>query len=520
MERHIYGLLKEIGEDPDREGLKKTPSRVARALTEITAGYRMDIDKILNGAFFRVGYKEMVIVKDISFHSLCVPSKQLVNAVGGAKPARNIRTGDELWTLEKGRLVKTSVESAAMRKTRDIVEISTEKGRFKLTPDHPVMCEGEWKEAGELNPGDKIEWTPPKSLCREQYEATPGYPLGYFLGAVGSDGSVQDGRRIALIVKKRQFAEKFAAMSRQAFPGLKPRIESINVPSGFLKAQIPMSRVRIVSSGIGKKVCRWFSISEQGSGSKTRSFRFPQVVTSSREMMQGFLDGYSDGDGYSVNSGGRFIISANKPFLSELGKYLETPIGDAASTASRVYVSKNWDREGWYGRHGFKKEADFHVPIDSRPVMVTAVRKLPKAKKPHIIYSFKCSPYPTFLVSGHLTHNCEHHMLPFFGTAHIAYIPDGKIIGLSKIPRLVDAFAKRLQVQERLTVQIADTLFGKLRPKGVGVVVEARHLCMTMRGIKNVSSYAATSSMLGVFQKDNRVREEFLNLIKRAPDNH
>ena len=110
---------------------------------------------------------------------------------------------------------------------------------------------------------------------------------------------------------------------------------------------------------------------------------------------------------------------------------------------------------------------------------------------------------------------CEHHMLPFFGKAHIAYIPDGRIIGLSKIPRLVEAFAKRLQVQERLTVQIADTIFNKLKPKGVGVVLEAQHLCMNMRGVKNASSSATTSSMLGVFQKDNRVREEFLNLIKK-----
>lgn len=110
---------------------------------------------------------------------------------------------------------------------------------------------------------------------------------------------------------------------------------------------------------------------------------------------------------------------------------------------------------------------------------------------------------------------CEHHMLPFFGKAHIAYIPDGRIIGLSKIPRLVEAFARRLQVQERLTVQIADTIFRKLKPRGVGVVLEAQHLCMTMRGVKNAASFAATSSMLGVFQKDNRVREEFLNLIKK-----
>ena len=109
---------------------------------------------------------------------------------------------------------------------------------------------------------------------------------------------------------------------------------------------------------------------------------------------------------------------------------------------------------------------------------------------------------------------CEHHMLPFFGTAHVAYIPNGKIIGLSKIPRLVEAFSKRMQLQERLTMQIADTLYDKLKPKGVGVVIEAQHLCMTMRGVKNKTSKAVTSSMLGSFLKDNRAKEEFLLLIK------
>ncbi len=110
---------------------------------------------------------------------------------------------------------------------------------------------------------------------------------------------------------------------------------------------------------------------------------------------------------------------------------------------------------------------------------------------------------------------CEHHMLPFFGKVHVAYIPNGKVIGLSKIPRLVDVFARRLQVQERLTTQIAETIQRVIQPQGVGVVVEARHLCMMMRGVEKQHSAAVTSSMLGCFRAEQQTREEFLSLIRQ-----
>ncbi len=112
---------------------------------------------------------------------------------------------------------------------------------------------------------------------------------------------------------------------------------------------------------------------------------------------------------------------------------------------------------------------------------------------------------------------CEHHMLPFFGRAHVAYLPDKKIVGLSKIPKLVEVFARRLQVQERMTLQIAETLRDKLKPKGVAVVLEARHLCMEMRGAESHHSPTTTSCMLGVFQRDARTRKEFLELARARP---
>jgi GTP cyclohydrolase I len=109
---------------------------------------------------------------------------------------------------------------------------------------------------------------------------------------------------------------------------------------------------------------------------------------------------------------------------------------------------------------------------------------------------------------------CEHHLLPFIGRAHVAYIPNGKVIGLSKIARIVDVFARRLQIQEQLTVQIADALMKCLEPSGVGVVVEAKHLCMMMRGVEKQNSVMKTSCLLGSFKEDARTRSEFLSLLK------
>ncbi|MCU0240878.1 MAG: GTP cyclohydrolase I FolE [Vicinamibacteria bacterium] len=109
---------------------------------------------------------------------------------------------------------------------------------------------------------------------------------------------------------------------------------------------------------------------------------------------------------------------------------------------------------------------------------------------------------------------CEHHLLPFVGKAHVAYLPRGRVVGLSKIPRLVDMFARRLQVQERLTVEIAETINQCVKPKGVGVVIEAVHFCMMMRGVEKQNSMAVTSCMLGSFREQQQTREEFLSLIK------
>ncbi len=114
---------------------------------------------------------------------------------------------------------------------------------------------------------------------------------------------------------------------------------------------------------------------------------------------------------------------------------------------------------------------------------------------------------------------CEHHILPFFGRVHVAYIPDKKVVGLSKIPRMVNIFAKRLQIQEQLTEQIADAIMDIVQPKGVGVVIHARHMCMEMRGVKSKYSYTSTSALRGIFLEE-KTREEFFNIINAPIQNH
>jgi GTP cyclohydrolase I len=515
IERLVEQLLKELGEDVQREGLVKTPERVANSLRFLTSGYGKKVEEVLNGALFVEDYDEMVVVKDIDFFSLCVPGKQIVNTVDGARPARSVREGDRLWTLHQGFLKETTVTAITSHRTREVVEVTTDRGSFQVTPDHPIMTDLGWQEAQTLTPGTPVEWVNSNTLCRRQFDVREGYALGYVIGAVASDGSIQQGRRITVVVKRQEFAEKYADMLAQAFPPLRPSVERVRVPSGLLARDIPMFRVRTVSRRIGEKLCRWLRVPEVGSRSRTKIFRFPMVVTSSEEMMRGFLDGYADGDGYRVGKG-RMLISANRGFLAELGAYLQTPVGEVSAHCGRLYVSPKGAQPGWFGKHGFRQETPFYLPIDSTYATVTAVRRLEYALKPHTVYSFTCHPYPSFLVAGHLTHNCEHHALPFLGKAHIAYMPKNKIVGLSKIPRLVEVFSRRFQVQERLTVQIATALNDALQPRGVAVVLEAIHLCMLMRGVEKQNSKAVTSAMLGGFRDRPETRAEFMELIKSS----
>ena len=503
VEAAVRELLAALGEDPDRDGLKRTPERVARAYAEQFAGLWADPDDAL-ATTFDAHHEEMVLVKDIPLYSTCVPSKQLVNAVGGSKPARSVAVGDKLWTLVDGRVEETAVVSISSRPARNLVEVTTEEGRFVVTDDHPLATPDGWLEAKDVE-GTFLEWTAARSLCRRRWRPTVGYDFGYVVGAVCADGSV-GARSVSLVVNDVEYAKKFAESLRRAF-GIAAALEPVARPSGYLGRQVAGFRVRVVSSYLADLLRQYV-----GGDAHHQRQRFPRVVLRDEVTFAGFLDGYVDGDGFrSKTSAGRTVVSANVPFLEDLAQVIGARFSPRTVTASHLYIADSWLR-----RHGFPQESHRTDLIESRWVRVTSVRPVGRAgTKPHTVYSFTCAPYPTFLIGGHLTHNCEHHLLPFHGVAHVGYIPneDGRITGLSKLARVVDLYAKRPQVQERLTSQVADALMRKLDPRGAIVVIEAEHLCMSMRGIRKPGSRTVTSVVRGMFQDTPSTRAEAMSLI-------
>lgn len=513
-EQLVKQLLEYIGENPEREGLVDTPKRVVKAYKKLFSGYEQKPQDVLT-VFGDELYDEMIVAKDIEFYSMCVPGDQLVNGVGGAKRAREFKVGDKLWTLQHGVPVPTKISKISTRNVEALVELFLANGKsLRVTADHPIKTEHGWLEAGDIQEGDRVEYINPKTLSKRQFDLRINYDLGYVLGAVASDGSIQDARRICLEVSDKKFASKFSKALEGAFSA-ETKIENISKPSGFLKKKIPQYRVRLVSSQIAKRLLNFLALPHNlGSKSKTKKFHFPKIVLAGKDVMQGFLDGYIDGDGSkSGTSGGNVIISSNKTFLSELADVLETVVMNrSSSVVSSVYVSSRWHKPGWFGKHGFQQQEPYLRLGESEFMFVVGTRKIEKRTK---VYSFKCAPHNTFLISGVLTHNCEHHMLPFYGKAHVGYIPDGKIIGLSKMPRLVEIYARRLQNQERMTSQIAQGLYDVLKPKGVGVIVEAQHFCMMARGVEKQNSLVATSSLKGLFKKELTTRNEFLRHVGR-----
>ncbi len=214
IEGAVREILAAIGEDPEREGLIDTPRRVAKAYEFLFAGLDADPARQLSVGF-QEDHHEMVLIRDIPFNSMCVPSKQIVNRVGGARRAADIAVGDGLWTLANGTVERTTVKQVSSRRVQEVVEVVTDKGVIRVTPDHPLATSNGWVEAQD-SAGCLVEWTNPNSLHRARRPPKLGYSFGYAVGAMFSDGTVSD-RYLSLVVNGREFAGRFAVAMVEAF---------------------------------------------------------------------------------------------------------------------------------------------------------------------------------------------------------------------------------------------------------------------------------------------------------------
>lgn len=519
----VRHLLAHIGEDPDREGLRETPQRFAEMIESLTAGYRQDPKEIIAGAIFPVTHDQMIVVKDILFYSLCVHGKSRVYTPQGALFAHDVRPGQQLLTLDPQtrELRLTEVLAVSQTKHRERYHVTFEGGYDLLaTGEHPVFVADQgFVPIRKLRSGHTLLGIHPKRTRRPEYPPLSlNYSLGYVLGALASDGSVDGGRRLRLEVNDVSFAKKFATHIHRAF-GIEAKVEKIRKPSGFLHHAIEQYRVRICSSFLTDLVTELL-----GGEMRSKTFRFPEIVRHSYETMQGFLEGYIDGDGYQLrNSQAHIIVSANHAFLTRLAEVLDTSVGEQRPGIGTVYISPRWFAARRTS-HGFKRgfqpepQTDFWQAAIARTrtrlYQVQSIERQRATLKSFTMYNFECAPYNSYIVNGILVHNCEHHILPFFGKAHVGYIPNGRVIGMSKIPQIVEHFSKKLQLQENFTEEIADFLMEALAPKGVGVVVEGFHLCMAMRELQK-DAQLVTSAVKGIFRRDPRTRAEFMQLIGR-----
>ncbi|MCX4235868.1 hypothetical protein [Streptomyces ortus] len=275
---------------------------------------------------------------------------------------------------------------------REVVEVVTDQVTFTVAADQMLGTPDGWVHARDAV-DTVLAWTTARKLCRTRLAVQPGYDLGYLIGATCSDGTVGN-NYVSLVVNDRSFAERYARCLT-VVTGLDARIESVTRPSGYLRRDVPGFRVRVVSSFLA-------DLMRQYVGGDAHHMRqgFPRVVLSDRQSFEGFLDGYTDGDGFrSKRWAGRVLVSSNVPFLSELSEVVGASFTPRTNgLASHLVVMDSWPSRGW-----FKPERHPVQLRESSWAQVREVRHRTAGSKPYTLYAFRLDPHPTFLVNGHLT---------------------------------------------------------------------------------------------------------------------
>ena len=515
-------IMEALSLDLTDDSLMETPRRMAKMyVDELYAGLDYNNFPKITAVENKMNYNTMLLERHIAVKSTCVPGKQVINAVGKKKFASEMVVGDKLWTLCNGVPVQTTIEQISTHTAASLVRVTLANGTsFRVTPDHPLKVKEGWVEAKD-SLGKKVEYVNPHTFCKDTFEFNICKELGYFLAVVAAECSVQEDRRICLETENEEVVDDFIHSVKTVF-GKNINKETILKKGSFTGEKIKQFRARIVSSQITKRTLKMLNIpfGTIGCGSKTFRFHLPEICKHYYSVWRGFIEGYlaTDGTHYvSDKTEYKRIISANENFVEELCDFLKkrVPKGRLSHASTRpcysVGVTPTEHTHEWFRKHGFSKE-EFSLDLgESSFIEVVAIEEI---NKPTKVYSFKCKEHPTFCINGVLTHNCEHHFVAFMGEAAIAYIPKDKVIGLSKLNRIVEFFSRRPQIQERLTEQIFHTLCYILGTDNVAVVIKAQHFCVKLRGVEDVNSDTVTSRLGGVFAENEKTRAELYQLIQ------
>lgn len=502
--------------------LVRTPDRVANMYKEMLSGYdHVDGEHILTTNFSDpedfalTSYDQMIQVRRIQFWSLCIAGGTMVASPSKRRlKARDVVAGDVLYTLVDGQLAETTVQQVLTSKKREKYVTTLSNGKsIDTSGDHPFLTKRGWIKADELTVEDVVAYIDPRRIHRKvDFKLNRGYSFGYILGALAGDGSLvsdKNGRICRLQVKNETFAKNYYEAFKAVFE-VTPSFEKVSHYGQW--HQLEMYRVQTTAIGIIEALEHAF-----GGIKRWDEVLVPAIIRQSKEEMQGFLDGlyHAEGTLYVKPEGHeqRTITSGNEKFLkavAELGDFKVCgPYGDS----SEVFM---------HYRHNYiLQEQIIDDNIKALPdrynwVQISSIAIIPATMKSFEMYDFVCEPHHHFLANGIQVHNCEHHLAPFFGHVHIGYLPESKLIGLSKMPRLVDLYARRLQVQERMTQQIMNDIIKYVEPKGAMVVVEAEHSCCQMRGIKTPEADTVTSSCYGAMFTSGAARLEYLTLLTKG----
>jgi len=460
-EHDIRRLIFACGDDADREGMKETPKRFLKAMDYWTRGYDESAEDVLKT--FVDGsenYDELVFQRNIPVYSHCVVGSTFVETPKGRVPISYLNNGDWIYTVDSDTrelgLVKCS-NPRVTRRDAELVRVIADTDTVICTPDHKfLLVSGDWVMARDLRNGHRI--------------------LSLYKSAMGSGEGPYYSQ-----LRAKQWGHRTAPMQikgQSVYQTEHRFVVSALELNGFERTKCPIHHKNEMVWNNSPENLEVLSIAEHN----RKHSRTLKLAKNAKR----------------INAAG------------DSSKRLSVREKRSKSVAS------HWDK----------------MTADERQERGAAIARGIHSARNHVILGVEeleqrddvwCMDVPdtnTFFANGMAVHNCEHHLAPFFGVAHIAYVPDKRVVGLSKLSRVLEVFARRFQVQERLTQQVATALWENLKPQGVGVVLECRHMCMESRGIEKMGTVTITSSLKGCIKDEHDARNEFLAFVRSGQSTH